>query len=81
MKNEVGIQSQPIYLRKNQIGLLAIALSNRPQGCLLSNIEDPRREGKEHCKLINLRFRKNVHIPVSVPKKSGTHFNLRRSSC
>ena len=71
MKNEVVVQSQVISLRnlENQIGLLAIALSNIPHGYLLSNIEDPRREGKEYCKVINLRFRKHVHIPVCVQKK------------
>ena len=52
MKNEVVVQSQTVTLRnlENKIGQLATALSNRPQGSLLSNTEDPRREGKEHCK-------------------------------
>ncbi|KAH9762816.1 hypothetical protein KPL70_000947 [Citrus sinensis] len=45
------------------------ALSNRPQGSLPSNTEDPKREGKEHCKVINLRSGKDVHTPVCVPKR------------
>ncbi|KAH9801229.1 hypothetical protein KPL71_000949 [Citrus sinensis] len=48
---------------------LAAALSNRPQGSLPSNTEDPRREEKEHCKVINLRSGKDVHSPVCVPKR------------
>ena len=44
------VQSQVVSLRKleNQIGQLAIALSNRPQSSLPSNINDLRNEGKEH---------------------------------
>ena len=51
------VQSQAVSLRnlENHIGQLAIALSNRPHGSLPSNTEDPRRKGKEHCKVINLR--------------------------
>ena len=55
--------------RKNQIGQLAAAMSSRSQGSLPSNTEDPRREGKEYCKVINLRYEKNVDIPVDVTKK------------
>ena len=54
---------------ENQIGQLATALSNRPHGSLPSNTEDLRREGKEHCKVINLRSGKDVHSPISVPKR------------
>ena len=58
VKNEAVVQSHSVSLRnlENQIGQLATALSNIPQGSLPSNTEDPRREGKEHCKVINLRF-------------------------
>ena len=44
-------------------------MSSRPQGSLPSNTEDPRREGKEHCKVINLRYGNNVDIPIDVAKK------------
>ena len=51
------IQSQAVSLRnlENQLGQLANALNNRPQGTLPSNTENPRREGKEQCKAITLR--------------------------
>ena len=64
------MQSQAISLRnlENQIGQLVTAMSSRTQGSLPSNTEDPRREGKEHCKVINLRSGKNVDIPVDITK-------------
>ena len=70
-KNEAIVQSQAVSLRnlENQTGQLATAMSSRTQGSLPSNTEDPRREGNEHCKVINLRFGKNVDIPVHVTKK------------
>ncbi|KAH9780492.1 hypothetical protein KPL71_008099 [Citrus sinensis] len=66
VKNEAVVQNHTVSLRnlENQIGQLAAALSNIPQGSLPSNTEDPRREGKEHCKVINLRSGKDVHSPV-----------------
>ncbi|KAH9792934.1 hypothetical protein KPL71_004351 [Citrus sinensis] len=65
------VQSQAVYLRnlENQIGQLATAMSSRSQGSLPNNREDPRREGKEHYKVINLRSGKNVDIPIDVTKK------------
>ena len=71
MKNEAIVQSQAVSLRnlKNQIRQLGTAMSSRSQGSLPSNTEDPRREGKEHCKVINLKSEKNVDIPVDVAKK------------
>ena len=71
MKNEAIVQSQAVSLRnlENQIRQLAIALSSRPQGCLPSNTEDPRREGKEHYKVINLRSEKNVDNHVGMSRK------------
>ena len=65
------MQSQVVSLRnlENQIGQLATAMSSRPQGSLPNNTEDPRREGKEHCKVINLISGKNVDIPVDMAKK------------
>ena len=43
-------------------------MSNRTQGSLPSNTEDPRRESKEHCKAINLRSGKNVDTPIDMTK-------------
>lgn len=73
VKNKAVFQSQAVYLRnlENQMGQLAIALSNRPQRSLLSNTEVPRRKCKEHCKVINLRSRKEIQIPVGVSKRRG----------
>ncbi|KAH9768947.1 hypothetical protein KPL71_011805 [Citrus sinensis] len=66
VKNGAVVQSHIVSLRnlENQIGQLATALSNRPQGSLPNNTEDPRREWIEHCKVINLRSGKDVHSPV-----------------
>ena len=54
---------------ENQIGQLATVLSKRPQGNLPSNTEDPRRDEKKPCKVINLRSRKDVHILVGLLKR------------
>nr|GMN32296.1 hypothetical protein TIFTF001_044671 [Ficus carica] len=56
-KNDARVQSHNATLRslENQIGQIANALNVRSQGSLPSNTEDPRREGKEHCKAILLR--------------------------
>ncbi|GMN45137.1 hypothetical protein TIFTF001_014330 [Ficus carica] len=56
------IQSQAASLRtlENQVGQLANALSNRPQGSLPSDTENPRKDNKEHCKAITLR--NGIHI-------------------
>ena len=64
------MQSQIVSLRnlENQIGQLATTISNRSQGSLSSNTEDPRKEGKEHCKVIDLKSKKNVDISVDVTK-------------
>ena len=71
VKNEIVVQSQAVSWRnlKNQIGQLATILSNRPQGSLPSNTKDPRRDGKEQCKVINLRSRKGVDILIGMSKK------------
>ncbi|KAH9723603.1 hypothetical protein KPL70_007177 [Citrus sinensis] len=75
-KNEAIVQSQAVSLRnlENQMGQLATAMSSRTQGSLPSNTEDPRRESKEHYKVINLRSGKNIDIPVDVTK-NGIKFN------
>ncbi|KAH9667508.1 hypothetical protein KPL70_021064 [Citrus sinensis] len=75
VKNEAVVQSHAASLRnlENQIGQLATAVSNRPQGSLPSNTENPRREGKEHCKVINLRSGKenaNQHSSATASAKS-----------
>ena len=69
-KNEAIVQSQAVSLRnlENQMGQLATVMSSRTQGSLPSNTKDPRREGKEHCKVINLRYENSVDIPVEVTK-------------
>ncbi|XP_052299689.1 uncharacterized protein LOC127903072 [Citrus sinensis] len=69
-KNEAIVQSQIVSLRnlKNLMGQIATTMSSRTQGSLPSNTEDPRREDKEHCKVINLRSGKNVDILVNVTK-------------
>lgn len=69
-KNEAIVQSQAVSLRnmENQMGQLATSMSSRTQGSLPSNTEDPRRDNKEHCKVINLRSGKNVDTPVDVTK-------------
>lgn len=41
-------------------------MSSISQESLPNNTKDPRRDGKEHCKVINLRSRKNVDIHVDV---------------
>ena len=69
VKNEAVGHTASLRNLENQIGQLATAISNRPQGGLPSNIENPKREGKEHCKVISLRFGKDVDRPVSVPKR------------
>ncbi|KAH9716568.1 hypothetical protein KPL71_021504 [Citrus sinensis] len=71
VKNEAIVQSQAVSLRnlKNQIGQLATTMSSKSQGRLPSNTEDSRKEGKEHCRVINLKSGKNIDIPVDVAKK------------
>ncbi|XP_024027611.1 uncharacterized protein LOC112093437 [Morus notabilis] len=64
------LQSQAASLRtlENQVGQLANVLSNRPQGSLLSDTENPRRDGKEqckeHCKAITLRNGREIEQPT-----------------
>ena len=77
MKNEAVVQSQTMFLRnlENQIGQLATTLSNRPQGSLPNNTKDPKRNGKEHCKVINLRSGKGVDNLVGMPRKMMEHIS------
>ncbi|XP_062094356.1 uncharacterized protein LOC133800415 [Humulus lupulus] len=62
VKNEAMIQSQAASLRnlENQVGQLANELRNRPHGTLPSDTENPRSMGKEHCKAVTLRSRKEL---------------------
>ena len=52
MKNETIVQSHDASLKnlENQIGQLATAVSNRPQGNLVSNIENQEEKGKSTTK-------------------------------
>ncbi|XP_062103285.1 uncharacterized protein LOC133814326 [Humulus lupulus] len=56
--------SQAASLRnlETQLGQLANELRNRPQGTLPSDTENPRKDGKEHCKVVTLRSGKNVEL-------------------
>ena len=65
-KTESHIKNQGVALRnlENQVGQLANALSSRQNGALPSNTEVPQREGKEHCKVIQLRNGKEIITPV-----------------
>ena len=51
------------------MGQLGNALNSRPQGSLPSDTENPRRDGKEHCKAISLRSGKELKGPVLMPEQ------------
>ena len=72
-KNDVVIQSQAASLRnlEIQIGQLANELRNRPQGTLPSDTENPRRDGKEHCKVVTLRSGKNLEFTEDNCKRNN----------
>ncbi|GMN26348.1 hypothetical protein TIFTF001_049290 [Ficus carica] len=84
-KNDARVQSHDATLRslENQIGQIANALNVRPQGSLSSNTEDPRREGKEHCKAILLRNGREIerrekpkvvqNEPISIQEQDEQH--------
>ncbi|XP_024035580.1 uncharacterized protein LOC112096382 [Citrus clementina] len=80
-KNEAIVQSQVVSLRnlENQMGQLATAMSSRTQGSLPTNTEDPRRERKEHCKVISLRSGKNVDIPTEQMQKQFNQNMLKKT--
>ncbi|XP_062094308.1 uncharacterized protein LOC133800365 [Humulus lupulus] len=79
-KNDAVIQSQATSLRnlETQLGQLANELRNRPQGTLPSDTENPRKDGKEHCKAVTLRSGKNVEltednsIAAAIPPQNAT---------
>ena len=60
------LQNQVGQLRnlEVQMGQMATMLAERPQGSLPSTLEvNLKREGKEHCKAITLRSRREVAAP------------------
>ncbi|XP_060965266.1 uncharacterized protein LOC133034234 [Cannabis sativa] len=61
-KNDAVIQSYAASLRnlELQLGKLANELKARPEGSLLSDTENSRRDGKEQCKSIQLRSGKHL---------------------
>ena len=65
-KTENHIQNQGVALRnlENQVGELANALSLRQSGSLPSNTKVPQIDGKEHCKVIQLRSGKEITNPA-----------------
>ncbi|XP_062104070.1 uncharacterized protein LOC133815230 [Humulus lupulus] len=72
-KNDALIQSQATSLRilEIQVGQLANELRTRPQGTLPSDTENPRRDGKEHCKAITLRSGKNMGLTEDNTKSNN----------
>lgn len=70
-KNDTIIQNQAtsIHNLEMQLRQLASAMNSLPQGALWSDIEaNPRRKGKEQCKLITLRSGKKLYMQVEGPK-------------
>ncbi|XP_060960878.1 uncharacterized protein LOC133031405 [Cannabis sativa] len=86
-KNDTAIQSQATSMRtlENQVRQLANELRNRPQGTLPSDTENPRRDGKEHCKAVILRSgkvlesneeeAKDKNEPTSIQSRAIPHQN------
>ena len=81
-KNDALIQSQAASLRnlENQVGQLANELRTRPHGALPSDTENPKRDGKEHCKAIALRSGKELEMPVSKPKQVAEPSSIQSSA-
>ncbi|XP_060968275.1 uncharacterized protein LOC133035863 [Cannabis sativa] len=79
-KNDAVIQSQAASLRnlEVQLGQLANDLKNRSQGTLPSDTENPRRDGKEHCKAVTLRSGKIIESNVAATVKERALFNPKR---
>ena len=78
MQNQSAmIQSHAASLRnlENHMGQLANALNSRPQGSFPSDTENPKREGKEHCKAITLRNGREIEQPIA--KTNRALFNPR----
>ncbi|XP_060969639.1 uncharacterized protein LOC133036888 [Cannabis sativa] len=66
-KNDTVMQCQAASLGNLEIQLeqLANDLKNRPQGTFPSDTENPRRDGKEHCKEVTLRSGKILESNVA----------------
>ncbi|XP_016730501.1 uncharacterized protein [Gossypium hirsutum] len=62
VKKDALIQSQVATLKnlESQMGQLAMELRNRPQGTLPRNTKNPRKLGKQHCKVVTLRSGKTL---------------------
>ena len=60
------------------MGQLGNALNSRPQGSLPSDTENPRRDGKEHCKAISLRSGKELELLVLRPKQLREPSSIQR---
>lgn len=50
----------------NQIRQFASALDNKPHGRLTSDIQVPRQEDGNECKVVQLRSEKELHEPYKV---------------
>lgn len=62
---DLNVKSQAVSIKnlENQMGQLAHAINNRPQGALPSDTEvNPKSNGKEHCKAITLRSGKELTV-------------------
>ena len=81
MNNEAIVQSHAASLRnlENQIGQLVTAVSNKPQGSLPSNTENPRREGKEHCKVINLSLERRLIVQLVYQKEELSPTKVKKT--
>lgn len=81
-KNDALIQSQAASLRnlENQVGQLANELRTRPHGALPSDTENPKRDGKEHCKAIALKNGKELEMPMSKPKQVAEPSSIQSSA-
>ncbi|XP_062118441.1 uncharacterized protein LOC133832069 [Humulus lupulus] len=73
LKNDAVIQSQAASLRNLEIkmGQLANELRNRPQGTLPNDTKNPRRDGKEQCKVVTLRNGKNLELNGEKDKRKN----------
>ena len=76
------IQSQAVTLKnlENQVGQLANALTNRPQGTLPSNTENPRKESKEHYKAITLRNGRLIEDPTDELKQNKEPTSIQQAT-
>ncbi|XP_062104346.1 uncharacterized protein LOC133815527 [Humulus lupulus] len=79
--NDAVIQIQATSLRNPeiQLGQLVNELRNRPQGTWPSDIENPRRDGKEQCKEITLRNGNNLKLNEDNPKRNSESNSIQSS--